>query len=52
MFINETVTVINVFKSDSFYPKEPEKTLTESDEWGTDWSGITATKKKPVDKAV
>lgn len=31
--------------------EEPEKTLTESDEWGTDWSGITATKKKPVDKA-
>lgn len=29
--------------------EEPEKTLTESDDWGADWSGIT-TKKKAVDK--
>lgn len=29
--------------------EEPEKTLTESDDWGADWSGITS-KKKAVDK--
>ncbi|KAJ0002887.1 hypothetical protein NQD34_008036 [Periophthalmus magnuspinnatus] len=26
--------------------EEPEKTLTESDDWGADWSGITSSKKK------
>ncbi|XP_072293771.1 N-terminal kinase-like protein [Eucyclogobius newberryi] len=30
--------------------EEPEKTLTESDDWGTDWSGMTSSKKKAVDK--
>lgn len=30
--------------------EEPDKTLTESDDWGADWSGITTSKKKAVDK--
>ncbi|XP_020779060.2 N-terminal kinase-like protein [Boleophthalmus pectinirostris] len=30
--------------------EEPEKTLTQSDDWGADWSGITSSKKKAVDK--
>ncbi|KAK7922426.1 hypothetical protein WMY93_009328 [Mugilogobius chulae] len=30
--------------------EEPEKTLTESDDWGADWSGITSSKKKAVDR--
>ncbi|CAL1613614.1 unnamed protein product [Knipowitschia caucasica] len=30
--------------------EEPEKTLTESDDWGADWSGVTSSKKKTIDK--
>lgn len=30
--------------------EEPDKTLTESDDWGADWSGNTTSKKKAIDK--
>uniref|UniRef100_A0A673AY11 N-terminal kinase-like protein n=1 Tax=Sphaeramia orbicularis TaxID=375764 RepID=A0A673AY11_9TELE len=32
--------------------KEPDKTLTEPDDWNSDWSGMTASKKKASDRGV